>query len=77
MKVKMMVWRGWRRETGLSPPVKYFTDRSKAELLLWIFHVFFCFVFVMPLVANHHQTETPECAGGLTKINSDCDQFQI
>ena len=29
-----------RRETGLSPPVKYFTDRSKAALLLWIFHVF-------------------------------------
>ena len=24
-------------ETGLSPPVKYFTDRSKAVLLLWIF----------------------------------------
>ena len=21
---------GWRRETGLSPPVKYLTDRSKA-----------------------------------------------
>ena len=32
--------RGWRRETGLSPPVKYFTDRSKAVLLLWIFYVF-------------------------------------
>ena len=31
---------GWRRETGLSPPVKYFTDRSKAVLLLWIFYVF-------------------------------------
>ena len=31
---------GWRRETGLSPPVKYFTDRSKAVLLLWIFSVF-------------------------------------
>ena len=30
----------WRRETGLSPPVKYFTDRSKAVLLLWIFYVF-------------------------------------
>ena len=29
-----------RRETGLSPPVKYFTDRSKAVLLLWIFYVF-------------------------------------
>ena len=28
-------------ETGLSPPVKYFTDRSKAVLLLWIFYVFF------------------------------------
>ena len=33
--------RGWRRETGLSPPVKYFTDRSKAVLLLWIFYVIF------------------------------------
>ena len=31
---------GWRRFTGLSPPVKYFTDRSKAVLLLWIFYVF-------------------------------------
>ena len=36
------------RETGLSPPVKYFTDRSKAVLLLWIFYVF-CLVFAMPL----------------------------
>ena len=25
---------------GLSPPVKYFTDRSRAVLLLWIFYVF-------------------------------------
>ena len=25
---------------GLSPPVKYFTDRSKAVLLLWIFFFF-------------------------------------
>ena len=35
---------------GLSPPVKYFTDRSKAVLLLWIFYVFVlscvCYVFV-------------------------------
>ena len=31
----------WRRETGLSSPVKYFTDRSKAVLLLWIFYVFY------------------------------------
>ena len=28
-----------RHETGLSPPVEYFTDRSKAVLLLWIFYV--------------------------------------
>ena len=25
-------------ETGLSPPVKYFTDRSKVVLLLWIIY---------------------------------------
>ena len=28
---------------GESPPVKYFTDRSKAVLVLWIFYVFFLF----------------------------------
>ena len=43
-------WRLARRETGLSPPVKYFTDRSKAVLLLWKFYVFVlscvCYVFV-------------------------------
>ena len=34
-------------------PVKYFTDRSKAALLLWIFYVFFfCLVFVMSLCAS-------------------------
>ena len=37
--------RGWRRETGLSPPVKYFTGRSKAVLLLWII----CVIFVLCL----------------------------
>ena len=26
-------------ETGLSPSVKYFSDHSKAVLLLWIIHV--------------------------------------
>ena len=40
-----------RRETGLSPPVKYFTDRSKAVLLLWIFCGWFS-VFAMPLCAS-------------------------
>ena len=28
-----------RHKTGLSPPVKYFTDRTKAVLLLWMIHV--------------------------------------
>ena len=32
---------------GLSPPVKYFTDRSKAVLLLWIFCVFVLSCVVM------------------------------
>ena len=40
-----------RRETGLSPPGKYFTNRSMVVLLLWIFYVFFYLVFVMPLCA--------------------------
>ena len=33
------------RETGLRPPVKYFTDRSKAALPLWII----CVIFVVCL----------------------------
>ena len=40
---------GWRCETGLSPPVKYCTDHSKAVLLLWIFYVFLscvCYAFI-------------------------------
>ena len=35
----------------LSPLVKYFTDRSKTVLLLWIFYVFLGLVFAMPLIA--------------------------
>ena len=43
-------------ETGLSHPVKYFTDRSKKVLLLWIIYVIsvlflLCFrahLFIMP-----------------------------
>ena len=40
---------GWRRETDLSPRVKYFTDRSKVVLLLWInmlFLSYVCYVFL-------------------------------
>ena len=39
--------------TGLSPPVKYFTDHSKAALLLWIFY-FFCLAFAMPLCVSFY-----------------------
>ena len=39
---------GWRHETGFSPPVKYFTDRSKGYLFCVSF-VFFCLMFVMLL----------------------------
>ena len=37
------------RETGLSPHVNYFTDRSKVVLLLWIINVvsvIFCYASV-------------------------------
>ena len=49
-----------RRKTGLSPPVKYFTDRSKAVLLLWIFYggflscVYYAFVRVYLYVPCGH-----------------------
>ena len=47
------------RKTGLSPPVKYFTDRSKAVLLLWIF--FFCLVFAMSLYASVYMCFVVTC----------------
>ena len=52
---------GWRRETGLSPPVKYFTDRSKAVLLVWIFYVFLCLVFAMLLCASVNMCFVVNC----------------
>ena len=45
IQISMCLW-----SLGLSPPVKYFTDRSKVVLLLWIFYAFVlscvCYVFV-------------------------------
>ena len=52
---------GWHRETGLNPPVKYFTDRSKAVLLLWIFLFFFCLVFAMPLCVSVYMCLVVTC----------------
>ena len=40
--------------------VFFFSDRSKAVLLLWIFYVFFCLVFAMPLCASVYM-----CLGSL------------
>ena len=37
---------GWRHETGLITPVKYFTYLSKVVLLLWVFYVFSALIFV-------------------------------
>ena len=39
-------------ETGLSPPEKYLTDRSKAVLLLWIFSVVFFILCLLCLCAR-------------------------
>ena len=41
-----------RRKTGLNTPVKYFTDRSKAVLILWIFYVFFSVLRLLCLCAR-------------------------
>ena len=41
-------------KTGLSPPVKYFADRSKAVLLLWNFYVCYAFVCVCLYVPCGH-----------------------
>ena len=40
-----------QRYTGLSPPVKCFTDRSKTVLFCGFF-MFFCLVFALPLCAS-------------------------
>ena len=50
-----------RRWAGLGPPVKYFTDRSRAVLLLWIICVFFCLVFAMPLYASVYMCHVVTC----------------
>ena len=51
-----------RRVTGLSTPVKFFTDCFKAVLLLWIFYVFFCLAFAMPLCASVYMCLVVTCS---------------
>ena len=48
--VNINFW-GWRRITCWIPPVKYFTDSSKAVLFFMDLVCVFCLVFVMPLCA--------------------------
>ena len=43
------------------PSSIFFTDRSKAVLLLWIFYAFFCLVFVMPLCASVYMCFVVTC----------------
>ena len=66
-----------RRETGLSPPVKYFTDRSKAVLLFVDLFCFFCLVFAMPLCASVYMCLWSLAGKGLTSwllfVASNCE----
>ena len=48
-----------QRISVLSTPIKYFTDRSKAVLLLWIF--FYCLVFAMPLYTSVYMCLVVTC----------------
>ena len=40
------------RKTGLSPPVKYYTDFQGGTSFVDILCVFFCFAFAMPLCVS-------------------------
>ena len=46
LRVSLALWNRFK------PSSKIFTDRSKAVLLLWIYYVFFCLMFAMPLCAS-------------------------
>ena len=54
-----------RCETGLSPPVKYFTDLSRRYFFCGYF-ILFCLVFVMPLCASVYLCLMVTCWKGLT-----------
>ena len=50
------------RKTGLGHPrEKYYTDHSGAVLLLWIFCLFFCLVFAVPLYAYAYMCFVVTC----------------
>ena len=50
--VLVRIWIGGEVGAVKSPPVKYFTDRSKAVLLLWIFYAFFSVLCLLRLCAR-------------------------
>ena len=50
-----------QRQTGLSPSVKYFTDCSKAVLLLSILFVFFYLVFAIHLYSSVYMCLVVSC----------------
>ena len=55
------------------PPVKYFTDRSKAVLLVCIFLCFFCLVFAMPLYASVYMCLVVTCCERTDLLALVCD----
>ena len=54
----LLAYTGWLSSTGF---LYWFTDRSKAVLLLWIFYVFFCIVFAVSLYASVYMCFVVTC----------------
>ena len=63
------------KKTGLSPPVKYFTDRSKAVLLLWIFYVFVLSCVCYVLCASVYMCFVVTCWERADLLALVCDVF--
>ena len=65
----------WVCSWGLSPPVKYFTDRSKAALLLWIFYVFVLSCVCYVLCASVYMCFVVTCWEGADLLALVCGVF--
>ena len=64
--------RAFERYIPLSTPVKYFTDRFNAVLLLWINCVFLCLLFAMPLCASVYLRFVVTCWERADLLALDC-----
>ena len=54
-------FRGWRRETGLSPPVNILLTVPRRYFFCRSFMGFFCLVFAMPLCASIYMCLVVTC----------------